>query len=62
MHMFNDLMYFIISNCCGSRQGRERRHIHDIIDDIEQLAEEEFEKLYHKYTCMRRQKVHSPCC
>ena len=46
--MISDLMYFIISICCGSRQGRERRHIHDIIDDIEQLAEEEFEKLYHK--------------
>ena len=60
--MISDLLYFIISICCGSRQGRERRHIHETIDDIEQLAEEEFEKLYHKYTCMGRQKVHSLCC
>ena len=61
--MITDLMYFIISLCCGgSRQGHERRHIRDIIEDIEQLAEEEFEKLYHKYTCMRKQKVHSLCC
>ena len=61
--MFNDLMCSVISVCCGgSRQGHECRRIIDIIDDIEQLAEEEFEKLYHKYTCMRKQKVQSLCC
>ena len=61
--MFNDLMCFITSLCCGGfRQGHERRHIHDIIEDIEQLAEEEFEKPYDKYTCLRKQKVQSLCC
>ena len=62
--MIADLICFVISLCCGGgpRQGHERRHIHDIIDDIEQLAEEEFEKLYHKYTHMRMQKVQSLCC
>ena len=62
--MLADLICFVISLCCGGgpRQGHERRHIHDIIDDIEQLAEEEFEKLYLKYTHMRRQKTQSLCC
>ena len=59
INMITDLMCFVIPLCCGGpRQGHERRHI----DDIEQLAEEEFEKLYHKYKHMRRQKVQSLCC
>ena len=62
--MIADLICFVISLCCGgARQGaHERRHMHDIIDDIEKLAEEEFEKLYHRYTHIRRQKNQSLCC
>ena len=48
--MVADLICFVISLCCGRpRQGHERRHIHDIIDDIEQLAEEEFETVSYTH-------------
>ena len=61
--MINDLMYFIMSLCCGGfRQGHEKKDIHEIIDDIEKLVEDEFEKLYHKYTHLRKHKTQSLCC
>ena len=48
--MIADLICFVISLCCGGpRQGHERRHIHDIIDDIEQLADTGPRLQLHRY-------------
>ena len=60
--MLSDFLRMIIETCCGERQHVSmRKDIYDIIDDLECLAQDEFDKLYHAYIHARTKKLNL-CC
>jgi len=57
------ILQTIIETCCGERQQHVsmRKNINHIIDDLECLAQDEFDKLYHAYIHARTKKLNL-CC
>ena len=56
--MLSDFWRMIIETCCGERQHvRTPKKAHEIIEDLECLAQDEFDKLYYAYIHARTKNL-----